>query len=80
VDPSHAAGKREWVECLTLAGVACGGDGLLIETHPEPEKALSDGPQAVVLSEFATLLDKARRVAVALGRTIAVGSPVPAAR
>ena len=47
VDPSHAAGKRDWVESLTLAGVACGGDGLLIETHPEPAKALSDGPQAV---------------------------------
>jgi 3-deoxy-7-phosphoheptulonate synthase len=73
VDPSHAAGKRDWVECLTLSGVACGADGLLIETHPEPAKALSDGPQAVVLAEFPDLMDRVRRVAAALGR------PVPAA-
>ena len=61
VDPSHAAGKRDWVECLTLAGVAAGADGLLIETHPDPAKALSDGPQAVVLSEFPALMEKTRR-------------------
>jgi 3-deoxy-7-phosphoheptulonate synthase len=79
VDPSHAAGHREWVECLTLTGVACGGDGLLIETHPEPAKALSDGPQAVVLSEFPTLMEKARRVAHAVGRTIPAGARLEAA-
>jgi 3-deoxy-7-phosphoheptulonate synthase len=70
VDPSHAAGKRDWVETLTLSGIACGADGLLIETHPEPAKALSDGPQAVVLAEFPALMEKARRVADALGRSI----------
>ena len=70
VDPSHAAGSREWVECLALSGVAAGGDGLLIETHPDPAKALSDGPQAVVLSEFPDLVERARRVAHAMGRTI----------
>ena len=70
VDPSHAAGKRDWVECLTLSGVAAGADGLLIETHPDPAVALSDGPQSIVLSEFPALVDKARRVAQALGRTI----------
>jgi 3-deoxy-7-phosphoheptulonate synthase len=79
VDPSHAAGKRDWVECLTLSGVACGADGLLIETHPDPAKALSDGPQAVVLSEFPDLIDRARQVAAALGRSIPTGAPVPAA-
>jgi 3-deoxy-7-phosphoheptulonate synthase len=79
VDPSHAAGKRDWVECLTLSGVACGADGLLIETHPDPAKALSDGPQAVVLSEFPDLMEQARRVAAALGRSISTGSPIPAA-
>jgi 3-deoxy-7-phosphoheptulonate synthase len=47
VDPSHAAGHRDWVSCLALSGVACGGDGLLIETHPEPARALSGGAQAV---------------------------------
>src|SRR5512136_364495 len=70
VDPSHAAGHREWVECLALSGVACGADGLLIETHPEPAKAMSDGPQAVPLAEFPALVEKARRVAQAMGRSI----------
>ena len=79
VDPSHAAGDRRWVETLTLCGVAAGGDGLLIETHPEPARALSDGPQAVVLSEFPALMEKARAVAAALGRRIPVGAPARAA-
>jgi len=70
VDPSHAAGHREWVESLALSGVACGADGLLIETHPDPSRALSDGPQAVPLSEFPALVEKARRVAYAIGRSI----------
>ncbi len=74
VDPSHAAGRRDWVLPLTLAGVACGGDGLLIETHPDPATALSDGPQAVVLAEFDALLGAARGVARALGRSIPAGS------
>jgi 3-deoxy-7-phosphoheptulonate synthase len=79
VDPSHAAGSREWVECLTLTGVACGGDGLLIETHPDPARALSDGPQAVELSEFPALVEKCRRVALAVGRTIPAGARLAAA-
>jgi len=79
IDPSHAAGKREWVESLTLTGVACGADGLLIETHPDPAKALSDGPQAVVLSEFPALMEKARRVAAAVGRTLPLGASRPVA-
>jgi 3-deoxy-7-phosphoheptulonate synthase len=79
VDPSHAAGHLDWVECLTLAGVAAGGDGLLVETHPDPAKALSDGPQAVPLSEFSVLVDKARRVAHAVGRSILTGARLEAA-
>jgi 3-deoxy-7-phosphoheptulonate synthase len=70
VDPSHAAGSREWVESLTLAGIAAGADGLLIETHPDPARALSDGPQAVPLPEFPALMEKARRVALAMGRSL----------
>jgi 3-deoxy-7-phosphoheptulonate synthase len=80
VDPSHAAGRRDWVLPLTLAGVACGGDGLLIETHPDPATALSDGPQAVVLAEFASLVDAARGVARALGRSIPAGATPATAR
>jgi 3-deoxy-7-phosphoheptulonate synthase len=79
VDPSHAAGHRELVECLALTGVACGGDGLLIETHPDPSAALSDGPQAVPLCEFPALMEKASRVARAVGRSIPTDAPVPAA-
>ncbi len=80
VDPSHAAGRRDWVESLTLAGVACGADGLLIETHPEPAKALSDGPQAVPLADFPALMARVRGVASALGRSLPVAAlPVAAA-
>jgi 3-deoxy-7-phosphoheptulonate synthase len=79
VDPSHAAGRREWVESLTLSGLACGADGLLIETHPEPAKALSDGPQAVVLSDFPALMDKLRAVSLALGRSLPAGVRAPVA-
>jgi 3-deoxy-7-phosphoheptulonate synthase len=68
VDPSHAAGTREWVESLALAGIAAGADGLLIETHPNPATALSDGPQAVVLNEFGALMTRIRRVAEAMDR------------
>jgi 3-deoxy-7-phosphoheptulonate synthase len=78
IDPSHAAGRREWVECLTLTGVASGADGLLIETHPNPAEARSDGPQAVVLAEFPELVEKARRVATAMGRSIPAPTPVAA--
>jgi len=80
VDPSHAAGHVDWVECLTLTGVACGADGLLIETHPDPAAALSDGPQAVPLAEFPELVEKARRVAHAVGRSVPAGALFQASR
>jgi 3-deoxy-D-arabino-heptulosonate 7-phosphate (DAHP) synthase len=51
---------------------------LLIETHPEPGKALSDGPQAVVLSEFPALMESVRRVAAAVGRTVRAGACIAA--
>lgn len=60
VDPSHAAGTREYVEPLALAAVAAGADGLMIEVHNAPEQALSDGPQALLPNEFS---DVARRAA-----------------
>jgi chorismate mutase/prephenate dehydratase len=56
VDPSHAAGKRDLVIPLALAAHAVGPHGLIVEMHPEPEKALSDGPQALHFSEFAELM------------------------
>jgi 3-deoxy-7-phosphoheptulonate synthase len=70
VDPSHATGNWEWVTPLALAAVAAGADGLLIEVHPNPEKALSDGPQSLRPERFAELVTKARAVAEAVGRTL----------
>ncbi|GAV24895.1 3-deoxy-7-phosphoheptulonate synthase [Carboxydothermus islandicus] len=55
VDPSHATGKRELILPLSRAALALGADGLMIEVHPEPEKALSDGPQSLNFSEFSKL-------------------------
>jgi len=62
VDPSHATGKRELVEPMSLAAVACGSDGIMVEVHPCPTEALSDGAQSLVPAEFASLVKKARAV------------------
>ena len=63
VDPSHAAGVSEWVSALGRAAVAAGADGLMVEVHPEPGLALSDGQQALLPEEFAQLAEDARRIA-----------------
>jgi 3-deoxy-7-phosphoheptulonate synthase len=73
VDPSHAAGKRAYIEALSLAGVAAGCDGLMIEVHPAPDHALSDGAQSLNFAEFAELMPKVKAVAEAVGRTLPVG-------
>jgi len=52
LDPSHATGKRSLVPALSRAGVAIGADGLLVEVHPAPEKAISDGAQSLDLAQF----------------------------
>jgi len=70
VDPSHAAGKRHKVLPLSLAGVAAGASGVMVEVHPNPEVALSDGPQQLVPAEFQDLVDRIRLVAVAVGKTV----------
>ncbi|HEV8340190.1 MAG TPA: 3-deoxy-7-phosphoheptulonate synthase [bacterium] len=70
VDPSHATGKADLVAAVSRAAVAVGADGLIIEVHPEPERALSDGPQSLTPQRFAALMVEARRVAPAVGRTI----------
>ncbi|MFZ1791962.1 MAG: 3-deoxy-7-phosphoheptulonate synthase [Anaerolineae bacterium] len=70
VDPSHATGKSEYVRAATLAAVAAGADGLIIEVHPEPAKAVSDGAQSLTPPKFAELMDAARLVAQAVGRTL----------
>jgi 3-deoxy-7-phosphoheptulonate synthase len=68
VDPSHATGHSAWVQPIALAGVAAGADGLLIEVHPRPTEALSDGPQSLTPDAFAELMSAVRRVAAAVGR------------
>ncbi len=68
VDPSHATGKSELVKPVALAGVAAGADGLIIEVHPNPAAALSDGPQSLTPAAFFELMSDVRRVAQAVGR------------
>lgn len=70
VDPSHAVGKRELVADLAKAAIACGADGLMIESHPEPEKSISDARQAISLTEMVNLVDGLKPIAAAVGRYI----------
>jgi len=70
VDPSHACGNWRWVSALSLAAVAAGADGLLIEVHPQPERALSDGEQSLRPDRFYELMDRIKAVAAAIGRTV----------
>ncbi len=70
VDPSHGVGIREYIPALAKASVACGADGLILEVHPKPEEALSDGPQSLLPEQFAKLMGELRAVALAVGRTI----------
>lgn len=68
VDPSHATGVRAYVEPLAKAAVACGADGLMIEVHPDPSRALSDGPQSLTFDAFENLCGKLRPYAQLSGR------------
>jgi 3-deoxy-7-phosphoheptulonate synthase len=70
VDPSHGTGKWELVEPVSRAAVAAGADGLIIEVHPHPEVALSDGVQSLKPARFAALMESLRPVAEAVGRTL----------
>jgi 3-deoxy-7-phosphoheptulonate synthase len=70
VDPSHGTGKRHKVLPLSLAAVAVGADGLLVEVHHEPEKALSDGVQSILPEEFAQLSIEVRQIAEVLHRHV----------
>jgi 3-deoxy-7-phosphoheptulonate synthase len=68
LDPSHSTGKRDYVTSIALAGIAAGADGLLIEVHPSPEEALSDGAQSLMPESFAQLVRKVHRIAKAVSR------------
>ncbi|WP_169980044.1 3-deoxy-7-phosphoheptulonate synthase [Tautonia rosea] len=69
-DPSHATGRPDLIPAMARASVAAGADGVHIEVHTCPEKALSDGPQALLPDQFAALVDDLRRLADVLGRTV----------
>jgi 3-deoxy-7-phosphoheptulonate synthase len=70
VDPSHAAGRSRFVAALAYAGIAAGADGLLIEVHPSPEAALSDGDQSLTPAAFTDLMRHLRAFAEAAGRSL----------
>lgn len=70
VDPSHGTGKSAYVPAMALAGLAAGADGLLIEVHPDPAHALSDGAQSLDFAAFDRLLESLKTLAPALGREI----------
>jgi len=74
VDPSQGTGKRSLVEAVSLAAVAAGADGLIVEMHPHPDLALKDGAQSLTLEQFAAMMPKLRAVAQAVGRHV-VGEP-----
>ena len=67
VDPSHGTGDRKSVPAMARAAVALGADGLMVEVHPEPDKALSDGPQSLTPAAFATLMESLRAIAPVVG-------------
>ncbi|MEM3980228.1 MAG: 3-deoxy-7-phosphoheptulonate synthase, partial [Ignisphaera sp.] len=69
-DPSHPAGRREYVEPLALAAVAAGADIIIVEVHPQPSKALSDFEQQLTIKEFEILMEKIKAVANAIGRSV----------
>ncbi len=70
VDPSHATGRWNLVLPLSKAAVACGADGLLIEVHPNPEEALSDGPQQLIPEKFVSLMKELKKLAEYVNRSL----------
>jgi 3-deoxy-7-phosphoheptulonate synthase len=70
LDPSHSTGKYDYVIAVAKAAIAAGADGLLVEVHPRPEKALSDGAQSLRPEKFAQLVREVRRIAEAVDRTV----------
>ena len=76
VDPSHGTGHTSLVPRMAAAAVAAGADGLILEVHPNPETALSDGYQSLDFQQFDQTMELCRRVADAVGKTIAADEPV----
>jgi 3-deoxy-7-phosphoheptulonate synthase len=70
IDPSHAAGRRDWVGPMSLAAAASGADGIIVEVHNEPERAICDGPQCLATDGFAEYAEQVRRVAEVAGKQL----------
>ena len=78
VDPSHGTGRRDSVLPMARAAIASGADGVLVEVHNQPEKALSDGPQSIYPAQFATMMDEIEQIASVVGRSLARGIHIEA--
>lgn len=70
LDPSHSTGNWEYVDAIARAGIAAGADGLIVEVHPNPQEARSDGAQSLKPERFAELVSQIRAIALAVGRTL----------
>jgi len=70
IDPSHAAGRRDWVGPMSLAAAAAGADGIIVEVHNEPEEAICDGPQAIATESFAEYAEQLARVVEVAGKEV----------
>ena len=70
VDPSHGVGIRNMVAPMARAAIAAGADGIIVEVHQDPDRALSDGAQAQYPSEFAQMVDQIRTIAEVIGRRV----------
>src|SRR5580698_10393328 len=79
VDPSHGTGKRNKVLPMARAAIAVGADGILVEVHHQPEKALSDGPQSIYPAQFAQMMDEVEKIAPIVDRFLPRGIHVEAA-
>jgi len=69
-DPSHGTGRSDLVESMSLAAIAAGADGLIVEVHPNPIEALSDGPQSLTPEQFHSLVKEIRKLAVLVGKEV----------
>jgi 3-deoxy-7-phosphoheptulonate synthase len=72
IDPSHAAGRRDWVAPMSLAAAAAGADGIIVEVHNEPDEAICDGPQAIATERFAEYAEQLHRVVEVAGKEVSV--------
>ena len=78
IDPSHGTGHTSLVPDMTYAAIAAGADGLILEVHPDPEKAMSDGYQSLNFTQFERVMQRSKKLAVAMDRVIAQASEIAA--